>query len=589
MTKILVIEDDRLYRENILDLLKEEEYQTISAENGYIGLQLAQLEIPDLILCDVIMPELDGYGVITSLRENPMTAAIPFIFMTSKADRSDIRMGMELGADDYITKPFSREEILKSISSRLQRKKMFIQPYTEALKQTEERLNHLLHYDSITNLPNRLLLRELFAEIIKQKQEDLLAGQTNITNISNPEITVPILVIGLDQFFRIQNSLDYQSRDILIKQIAERISWYISREDTLARLNEDQFVLIMANIFQKTTVVSIAETILAAICEPYKLDNIGTICVTASIGITFYSQDDKELDNLMKEAELAMNNIQNLGGNYYQIYELEQTKNNDKNLLLKEKLSQALETNQFQVYYQPVVSLSSGKIIGAEALVRWQDGEEFVPPAKFIPLAEESGLIVAIGDWILTTAITQAQQWISQGFSSFQISVNLSSRQFYQGNLKAKITDILAATNMQPENLQLELTESSLVENAGVAIASLTELKQLGIRIAIDDFGTGYTSLNYLKKFPFNTLKIDPCFVRNISNIPQNRAIVTAVIKMAHNLQLQVIGEGVETIAEKTFLQDHKCDGIQGYLFSYPLPASEFEILWRSQKSLTLI
>lgn len=586
MTKILVIDDDYLYRESILDLLKEEEYQTISAENGYKGLQLANLEIPDLILCDVIMPELDGYGVITALRENPLTAAIPFIFMTSKADRSDIRLGMELGADDYITKPFSREEILKSIISRLQRKKMFIQPYTEALKQTEERLNHLLHYDSITNLPSRLLLRELFAQIIKQKQIDLSHQEADIYSA---EITIPILLINLDQFLRIQNSLDQQNRDILIKQIAERITWYISREDILARLNEDQFALIMANISQKNTVASIAETILAAFREPYNLENIGKIFVTASIGITFYSEDGKELDVLMKKAEIAMNNIQNLGGNYYQFYALDIPKNDNINLLLKEKLEIALETNQFQVYYQPVVSLTSGKIIGAEALIRWLDGDEFIPPAKFIPLAEETGLIVAIGDWILKTAITQAQQWISNGFPSFQLSINLSSRQFYQGNLKEKITDILATTNIQPENLQLELTESSLVENAGVAIASLTELKHLGIRIAIDDFGTGYTSLNYLKKFPFDTLKIDPCFVRNISNIPQNRAIVTAVIKMAHNLKLQVIGEGVETVAEQRFLQEHNCDGIQGYLFSYPLPASEFETLWRSQKSLKLI
>lgn len=575
MTKILVIEDENPYRENILELLQAEDFEAIGAENGYLGLQLAESETPDLILCDVMMPQLDGYGVIEALRKNPVTATIPFIFLTAKVDKSDFRTGMELGADDYITKPFTCDELLRAIAARLQRQKSIIQPLTEALKQTTERLNHLLHYDSTTNLPNRLLLREQFAQIITKRQEVLREAGVVI----EAPTPVPILLLGIDRFNRIFDSLGTQTSELLIKQVAMRITTALGSDDAVARLSPDQFAIVLATVHQRQTVASIAQTILLSLSEPFRPDS-EQIFLTASVGITFYPTNGIELDSLMKKASSAMFYLQKLGGNHYQFYTAELETSCSESLAMEASLHRALDQGEFQVYYQPIVNLQTNKIIGAEALVRWKPPRaEMISPAKFIPLAEETGLIVPLGEQVLRSACTQAKKWINAGYGEFQISVNLSARQFSQRNLSQRIADILNFTDLHPTALQLELTESALAENAEAAISTLNELKQLGIQIAIDDFGTGYATLSYLKQFPFDPLKIDQCFVRDVASSAQNTAIMTAVIQLAHNLNLKVTAEGVENEADLAYLKQQSCDAMQGYLFSRPLPATEFEKL----------
>lgn len=413
MLKILVIEDDELIRETLLQLLESHSYRVIAAENGRAGVQMALSEIPDLILCDVQMPELDGYDVLRTLRQNSLAATIPFIFLTAQSDKTDFRRGMELGADDYLTKPFTKAELLGAIASRVLKRQTITQPLTVALHQAEARL------------------------------KDLVNDSTKVTTLSPEKFALEAL------------------------------------------------------------------------------------------------------------------------------------------------LRHALEQGEFQVYYQPQVNIATGQVIGAEALVRWQNPDRgIISPCEFIPLAEETGLIIQIGEWVLLSACAQAASWLAAGFSPFTISVNLSARQLSDPELKARIVQILETTGLEPANLELEMTESALVENATVAGATLNELKALGIRIAIDDFGTGYATLGYLKQFAFDSLKIDRIFVRNANEDTQNAAITTAVILLGHSLNMTVIAEGVETEAELDFLKQHQCDIMQGYLFSRPEPAAIIESMLVADPSL---
>ncbi|MEG4251397.1 EAL domain-containing response regulator [Microcoleus sp. Pol10D4] len=400
MKKILVIEDEQVIRENILKLLKAEGFDVTGAENGAKGLYAAVSNVPDVIICDVMMPELDGYGVLVALRSNPVTATVPFVFLTGKADRSEMRQGMELGADDYLTKPFSKAELVGAISSRL-------------------------------------------------KKQEAVAEQYNTLRSQSSEYT--------------QNTTD-------------------------------------------------------------KLEQIKTC------------------------------------------------------------LCNALKREEFQVYYQPQVNVQTGKIMSAEALVRWVHPEKgLISPTEFIPHAEATGFIVQLGEWVLKTACRQMQVWQNAGFP-LRIAVNLSPRQFHQPDLSSRVAQILAETGLEASSLELELTESLMVEDAESAIATLQHLKNLGVCISLDDFGTGYSSLSYLTQYPFDTLKIDRCFISKITDGCTNAAIVKAIIEMAHILCLEVIAEGVETEAEKDFLWRYKCDIMQGYLFSPPLAAADFEQLLRAGK-----
>jgi EAL domain-containing protein (putative c-di-GMP-specific phosphodiesterase class I)/FixJ family two-component response regulator len=401
MTKILVIEDEDAVRENLLELLEAEDFEIISATNGKNGLDLAHSELPDLIVCDMMMPEIDGYGVLTELRQDLITATIPFIFLTARASKLDFRQGMDLGADDYLTKPFTRAELLTSIFSRLEK-------------------------------------------------------QANLKK-------------------------------------------YLAKKP---------------------------------------------------------------------ETKVFFPGIQ----------------------IIEAKLRRALQQGnlqEFQVNYQPIVDISSGEIIAAESLLRWESPElGLVSPAELIPLAESTGLIIPIGEWILQRICQQTKAWHDLGFWSLKIAVNLSEQQFYQPDLIPKIVDFLAANDLTGEHLELEITDMMIMQNVNSAIAITKQLQSLGVKITIDDFGIGNSMLIYLKQLPINSLKIDRYFIKNVDNDPEKAAITSALIQMGQNLNLQVIAKGVETEAELDFLRQHKCDAMQGFLFSHPISAAELEELLLSTKSL---
>ena len=581
MKKILVIEDEDFVRENILDLLDAEGFEAIGAENGQIGLNLAKGMIPDLILCDVMMPGLDGYGVLTAIRQDALMASIPFIFLTAKAAKADFRQGMELGADDYITKPFTRAELLGAIASRLKKQAALETLYHTELQQAKAELNYLIHYDRLTHLPNHLSLREQFKQLQPKDTSD--------------EKLVTVLSLDLDRFNQINDNLGQAVGDVLLKAVADRIKACVDSLGIVARLNATQFAIILAFDRQdacptqyKREVGNLAQNLLNSLSQTFELAN-QELFITASIGIALYPRDGTEIEQLLNHANTALTQAKQQGGNQYQFYTTAFNIGSSDRLALQSSLRHALERQELLLYYQPQVSLKTGQIMGAEALVRWQHPERgLISPDKFIPIAEETGLIVPIGEWVLKTACQQTKVWQNAGFSHLRIAVNLSSRQFSQIDLRHQLVAILMETGLDPKYIELELTESMLVHNTEVAIRRLNALKSLGVEIAIDDFGTGYSSLSYLQQFPFDILKIDRCFIHNIMDNPNNAAITKAIIEMAKTLNLKLMVEGVETEAELSFVCQNQCDGMQGYLFSRPLPSHDFAQLLKNNKRLPL-
>lgn len=578
MNKILVIEDEEIVRSNIVEILESGEFEAIGAENGRRGVELAVKNLPSLIICDVTMPELDGYGVLKLLRQNSTTKTIPFIFLTARADKTDIRTGMNLGADDYLTKPFRRTELLTAVTARLAKHQAMTERYHDQLEVAQKELIHSLYYDRLTNLPNQLLLRERFDESLAQKG----LGQAP-----------SILIVAIDRFYRVVESLGYAWGDRLIQNVAHRLISCVDFGDTVARLNTDQFAIILASENQQSLELTeqasqVAQRIIERLSKPINLDQ-HKISLSASIGIALSPKDGEDIDELMQHAEAALSYAKQMGGNQFQFYSSNIQAVSVELLNLETNLRYALEHSQFQIYYQPQVDLTSGRIIGAEALIRWMHPEQgFISPGQFIPLAEQNGLIVPIGEWVLQTACQQLKKWQDAGLPPLRIAVNLSARQFNQPDLIDKIVNILTSTKLEPQYLEVELTESMLVDNVKLANSQLKELKALGISISLDDFGTGYSSLSYLQKFNLDILKIDRCFVTDINHNEKNATITKAIISMAHGLNLHVIAEGVEKEAELEFLREQKCNTIQGYLFSPPVPGDKFEEMLQNGAQLKL-
>ena len=582
MKKILVIEDEELIRDNLMEILEDEGFGVIEAENGHQGIDLAIAEKPDLILCDVTMPGLDGHGVLNILDQDPTMAAIPFIFLTAKTTKEDWRQGMELGADDYLTKPFTKAELLKAIASRIkkqtaeqQRYKAVQEFYNTELQYAKEQLNYLSYYDHLTNLPNRLALRELFKQVKFTKTEK---GQL-----------ITILCLSLDRFNQVNENLGYEFGDLLLKAVAQRLKACVSLQDKVVRLDAEQFAIILTTTQYKKDAVKVAQTILENLSQTFNISG-QEIFITTSIGMALYPRDGTMIEPLLKNANTAMLQARRQGGNQYQFYSVAFNIGTSDRLALQTSLRYALEREELEVHYQPIVSLKTGRIVAAEALVRWRHPEKgMILPSKFITVAEETGLIVPIGEWVLQKACQQIRAWHTTGFESLRLAVNLSGRQFNELELRQKIVQIIGKTGFNPQLLELDLPESLLVQNVEIAIRRLNGLKTLGLKIAIDDFGTGFSSLLYLQQFPFDILKIDQCFIHNLVDKTNQAAITEAIIQMAKKLNLKVIAEGVESQNQLSFISRHQCDEMQGYLFSRPVTASEFEHLLRSRKRLPLL
>ena len=387
-----------------------------------------------------------------------------------------------------------------------------------------------------------------------------------------------LIFLDLDHFKDINDTLGHSIGDALLIDLAKRLSLLLRKEDTITRLGGDEFILLLPGVDARGA-AQVAEKILDVIAKPFQIE-LYTLSLTASIGIALYPEDGNDLESLSKSADTAMYRTKQEGRPGFRFFTPEMQARSARNLQLINALRQAMECGQLQVHYQPQVAMQDGRIIGAEALLRWQHPEfGMVSPAEFIPIAEYCGLILPIGEWILRCAVRQAKAWMDDGYTALIMAVNLSAVQFHHPDLPELISSILDEEGLSPEYLELELTEGVAMHNPQDAIAVMNNLHQRGIRMSIDDFGTGYSSLSYLKKFKVYKLKIDQSFVRDISTDPEDKAIVSAIIRMAKSLSLQTIAEGVETISQQAFLREQGCDEMQGYLFSKPLPAGQFEAL----------
>ena len=431
-----------------------------------------------------------------------------------------------------------------------------------ARKDAENRIQYLSHYDALTELPNRYLLNDRLDQAIAFSNRSALG--------------FAVMLLDIDRFKQVNKTLGLKYGDALLRGIAERLKESLRETDTVARLGGDEFAIVITGITREQLVGAAAQNILASLARPFLIEK-QEFFATASIGISLYPRDGNDAQDLLRNAATAMYRVKEEGRNNFQFYALEMNAKSFERLSLENSLRHALAREEFKLHYQPQVDMLTGRIVGAEALVRWYHPElGMVPPINFIPVAEETGLIVPLGEWVLSQACAQAQSWLDAGLPEIQTAVNLSARQFMQPDFAQVVRRTLERAGLERKFLKLEITESMLMHDPEKVIAILYQLKDLGIHLSVDDFGTGYSSLGYLKRFPISELKIDRMFVRDIIANPEDAAISQAIINMAHSLSMRVVAEGVESEAQFNLLRRFNCDGFQGYYCSPPLTADEF-------------
>ena len=429
------------------------------------------------------------------------------------------------------------------------------------LKYAESTIKHLAYYDPLTNLPNRRLFRDRLEQAVigARRDGDMLA----------------VMHLNLDRFKLVNDTLGHETGDQLLKAVAERLANSLREGDTIARLSGDEFMVVAQHLAQGEDAVRVAEKIVEVLQQPFVMQ-AHEFFISTSIGICIFPTDTDDIDTLFKNADIALRQAKEVGHNNFRFFSADMNADTLSQLELEAGLRHALERNEFVLHYQPQVNIENGKTVGVEALIRWMHPEHgLVPPSEFIPLAEETGLILSLSEWVLKTACSQMREWQDAGLPAVRVAVNLSAKHFRQPDLVTTVARILHETRLAPQYLELEITEGTIMLNAEQTIAVLHELRAMGVELSVDDFGTGYSSLSYLKRFPVNTLKIDRSFVKDVTTNPEDAALARAIIAMAHSLNLRVIAEGVETEGQQVFFADHHCDEIQGYYFSRPLPADD--------------
>ena len=694
---VLVVDDDKMMRLLVRTSLEQAGFAVEEAHDGLDALAAFTRVRPAIVLLDVIMPNLDGFGACAAIRKLEGGDHVPILVMTGSNDPDSINRAYGAGADDFVTKPIAWPVLLHRVRYLLRASSAFLElsrsearlanaqriaqlghwewdPATERLsssketnrilgrtprglpdmhdailhivhandrastedalyaaahrqqpykidlrivrpdgttrvvhaqaettldqsgkltlmqgtlqdiserRRAEEQIRHLALYDNLTGLANRLLFKEQASHAVAQ--------------VDRTGKALAMLSVDLDRFKRINDTLGHAIGDLLLKEVANRLiqslrpTDYVTR-DTLspldrcvARQGSDEFTVLLADLHQGQDAAKVARRILDVLSRPFNLDG-NEIVVSASIGIAVYPLDGGDVDSLLKNADAAMCYAKDQGRNNYQYYNHKMNTSAFEKLILEANLRKALERDEFSLHYQPKIDVASGAIIGAEALIRWRHPDlGLISPAEFIPLAEETGLIVPIGEWALRSACAQTRKWHDAGHTWMQVAVNMSSLNFKQEHFHDMIARVIADSGLPARCLELEMTESLLMQDAEAMVNMLKRLKATGIRLSIDDFGTGYSSLSYLKRFPLDALKIDRSFVKDITTSANDATITSAIIAMARSLKLSVIAEGVETEAQASLLCEQGCQTMQGHLFSRPLPPPEFTTLLQQQ------
>lgn len=569
MKKVLVVERTPSLCQKIVDVLHISSFETLSTPLETEGLALAQEHMPDLLIINYESQELSPEEIEEVLQSDMDTSDIPVLWIISESLYTFKMLDKNFKPESFLIAPFRPEELMLKINQHLPLNTSY-RHMAVASSPVITNVNIPAHYyDSITGLPNQILLHQMLIEDIQTTPEEFLVG---------------VLVMDLDRFRLINDALGHDNGDLLLKAISQRLINCVGSGDRVFHLGEDKFAVLLPDLIQEQDAAKVATDIIREVKQNIPFQN-HELHITASIGISLYPTDTTEIKKLLRCSETAMYQAKEKGRNTFEFYSsFIRSKAYDR-LNLETGLYRALKHEEFKLYYQPKVGLQTHKIIGMEALLRWHHEDYgWVSPNQFIPLAEETDLILTIGEWVLQEACAQNKVWHEMGYDNLCVTVNVSGQQFKTDMVKL-VNNALHRTQLNPQFLQLELTESVLMKNVSNTVVKLGELKKKGVSIAVDDFGTGYSSLAYLKKFRLDTLKVDQSFVRDISNNKDDAAIVSAIINMAHSLGMDVVAEGVETRDQLNFLRAHNCDEIQGYYFSRPLPPEEFTELLK--KDLT--
>lgn len=550
---VLIVDDDRSTRMTISNVLEREGLQTEFGSNGREAVSLYELLRPNIVIMDALMPVKDGFQACREIKALPNGQNTPVLITTALENEKSVDMAFEAGAADFIPKPINLSVLRQRVRRLLE-------------NQASERHVHRLAFnDVLTGLPNRVA----FTEQLKQELEHAQRTKQQFA----------VMFVDLDRFKNINDTLGHDAGDELLKALTGRLSNCIRSGDMLARLGGDEFIVILSHLDGRGAVERVAQKMLAALKTPFSIAG-HELFAGVSVGIAVFPDDGQDKDNLLKNADTAMYKAKASGRNNYQFYTQEMSQILADRMRMESELRKVVGDQNLTLYFQPKLDVESGRVVGSEALVRWQHWlKGYISPEEFIPVSEEMGLIHDIGIWVLKTACESLVRWQKEHDYAGTVAVNVSAVQLADENFVSHVSACLQETGLDPACLELEITESIVMEDAELVIAKLRQLRDMGIHLAIDDFGTGYSSFNYLKQLPVNTLKLDREFISDIPNNKADMAVVDGLITLAHNLDLKVVAEGIEDQGQFDFLKEHGCDLIQGYLISKPLPMNEFEQL----------
>src|SRR5882672_4816507 len=584
--RLLVVDDISDNRAILTRRFQRRGFEVVEADSGFAAIELINRESFDLVLLDVMMPGIDGIETLKRIRSQQSASTLPVIMVTAKSESNNIVDALELGANDYVTKPVDFAVALARVNTQISRKRAEqqvamaneelrkanedlerrVQERTSRLVEANQRLKveiadreesqarsqYLAHHDSLTGLGNRLLFKEQLEEALK-----------DVSIASHP---LAVLFLDLDGFKAVNDTLGHSIGDLLLKSVAAKLRDILPRTDRIARLGGDEFAILQISAAQPGSSIALAEKIIEVVGQPNSIDG-HDVTVGASVGIAVARPGDMNTENFLKSADLAMYSAKSDGRGTYRMFDPEMDAIVQARRLLERDMRTALAQDGFRLFYQPLVNLQTKKVTAFEALMRWQHPERgMVPPSDFIPVAEEMGLIVQLGEWALRQACAEATEWPD----GICVSVNLSPLQFSKGNLVSSVMSALASAGLSASRLELEITESVLLEKSARNITILNQLRDLGVRISMDDFGTGYSSIGYLRSFPFDKIKIDQSFVRDLLVDEGSLAIVRAIAGLGVSFGMITTAEGVETEEQMRCLNLEGCIEVQGYLYSRP-------------------
>jgi len=553
---VVLADDDPSIRLMVRHVLESEDFDIVEASDGLEAIKAVEKYHPALILLDAVMPGIDGFTTCQQIKEKGHTD-IPVMMITGLDDDASVERAYEVGAIDFITKPIKWAVLKHRVKSVV------------AKVIAERKVELLAYQDTLTGLPNRLL----FADRLEQA----------VIRAERSKTSMALMLIDIDDFKLVNDSFGHDAGDKLIKAVGHLISKSLRRADTIARLGGDEFAVIIEGIDSADDAISIADNLTTILEHNVRLDDQETY-TSASIGIAVYPDDGKEARTLLKNADTAMFRAKENGRHCFQFYKPEMSVSAMERLELENSLKAAFESDEFLIHYQPVIDIHKNEVVGVEALLRWQHPDKgMIQPSDFVNVIEDCGLIVAVGDWLISSVCKQIRVWHDSGLENQNVSINLAARQFKEQDLVALFKQAFAENNIDGSSLSVEITERTLIDNIGEVEGTLKKLRDLGIKVLLDDFGTGYASLAYLKEFPVDVVKIDRAFIAGIPDNEEDSAIVNAIAGLTRGLKLRLLAEGVENDRQLNVLKSIGCQYGQGYYWSKALPGDEYEQFYMNQ------